>query len=966
MAIQCKESTKSKRAEPTAGPSEDDRYGPNPIAPHTRLRIHRTDVVGGRTRIMIAGGTTHGVYLDMEGAVLSSTGPIANFRIHQVTPTASYAFVATTVDEVRGKLVTLGPTTRPPATRDQEARVLHVGTEDGQTRIVIGCGTEQGVTLGMRGTLVGSNIDFEIAVVDARKSIAFVKASFDEIDQTRLVTLHAAKPRTAIQRRATGAAAAADVQTTAVAGVASASAALPHLATIQRAFGKHDVSNVRAQVGGPAAAATGALGAQAYATGDTVAFASTPDLHTAAHEAAHAIQQRHGAVGFQGLGAANDEHERHADAVADAVVAGQSAEPILDRVAEPATARSDGAVQAKRGDPARSTDQIRVEVIRLSLRNAQHEIEKWGGAPDPGKVIVDTRMHLAEANATLGGITLPSSQLEAIHPQMEATTRAVHDVMRVHGDRPPVTQLAAQVVQLRTRLHLDPSRSYGGGGNVKASQRNQNESEVVGPVMDLVRSEGEAAYRDLVEIDVRKSGDEHAPYQPDERVSIIGAVVGKLQHHVMYAHAILDEHPADTSSAKSQVVAASVPIQQLRAWIFARQDNARLLSLVDLLLHEFDALRAAVGLESLAKEPVPPPARASIEGAVQEQNAVGSAEKHLNTALETKFKAFAEGAERFAKHAILAPPAPKSSFWEELAKGILISVIGNVIGPVVGALVKANASAMTEASLGFLADATTDSVQAIAGKIADDAFATAASENDKVRNVALFKQGLVLTQAECVREAQDTITRRVGAKNISAAELRAMQKDIDKASLPEVASMAFQHAAHGFALLTSRLGLGRQQRDGHEVSSMDDYFGKPIGGPRFGDAKIGGKLGTTGVGRLRVSLFDDGRFAGYRIETFALHGMVGDLAEAALAHAGYRMDQLALPLEIEVAPPSSGRDATALLAIDERGELRATSGWSELQGPRARARNADFYATPEKLWQSLRRDPIPRGIVERG
>src|SRR5205085_8123840 len=122
-----------------------------------------------------------------------------------------------------------------------------------------------------------------------------------------------------VQRRATGNATSGDVQATAKAGVASASSPLPHLAAIQRSFGKHDVSNIRTETGGAAAAASGALGAAAYATGDRVAFASAPDLHTAAHEAAHVIQQQRGAVGFQGLGAADDEHERHADAVADAV-----------------------------------------------------------------------------------------------------------------------------------------------------------------------------------------------------------------------------------------------------------------------------------------------------------------------------------------------------------------------------------------------------------------------------------------------------------------------------------------------------------------------------------------------------------------------------------------------------------------------------------------------------------------------
>lgn len=70
---------------------------------------------------------------------------------------------------------------------------------------------------------------------------------------------------------------------------------LPHLDSIQAAFGRHDVSNVRAHTDAHAAEAAQSMGAEAYTTGDRVAFASaTPDLHTAAHEAAHVLQQRAG------------------------------------------------------------------------------------------------------------------------------------------------------------------------------------------------------------------------------------------------------------------------------------------------------------------------------------------------------------------------------------------------------------------------------------------------------------------------------------------------------------------------------------------------------------------------------------------------------------------------------------------------------------------------------------------------
>lgn len=104
---------------------------------------------------------------------------------------------------------------------------------------------------------------------------------------------------------------------------------LPHLDRIQASFGQHDVSRVQAHVGGAAAEASAAMGAVAYAIRDHVAFASAPDLHTAAHEAAHTVQQR-GAVQLRGVDADQEDDERHADAVADRVVRGESAERLLD------------------------------------------------------------------------------------------------------------------------------------------------------------------------------------------------------------------------------------------------------------------------------------------------------------------------------------------------------------------------------------------------------------------------------------------------------------------------------------------------------------------------------------------------------------------------------------------------------------------------------------------------------------
>jgi hypothetical protein len=123
-----------------------------------------------------------------------------------------------------------------------------------------------------------------------------------------------------------------EVQDTATAGVSGTGGALPHADKIQASFGAvHDVSSIQAHVGGNAAAATERMGADAYATGNQIAFRQAPSLHTAAHEAAHVMQQRDGVQLLGGVGTKGDSHEQNADAVADRVVAGQSAADLLPR-----------------------------------------------------------------------------------------------------------------------------------------------------------------------------------------------------------------------------------------------------------------------------------------------------------------------------------------------------------------------------------------------------------------------------------------------------------------------------------------------------------------------------------------------------------------------------------------------------------------------------------------------------------
>lgn len=104
----------------------------------------------------------------------------------------------------------------------------------------------------------------------------------------------------------------------------------PFRQRIQASFGSHDISSVKAFSDASAKQANTRLGALAYASREKVAFRGYPDLHTAAHEAAHIIQQRQGVQIENGTGKKGDPYERHADGVADRVVQGKSVQSLLN------------------------------------------------------------------------------------------------------------------------------------------------------------------------------------------------------------------------------------------------------------------------------------------------------------------------------------------------------------------------------------------------------------------------------------------------------------------------------------------------------------------------------------------------------------------------------------------------------------------------------------------------------------
>jgi hypothetical protein len=157
-----------------------------------------------------------------------------------------------------------------------------------------------------------------------------------------------------------------DIQARASEGVKGSGGSLPFLDVIQRSFGAHDIGSARAHTDENAQSAARDIGANAYATGTDVAFAGTPDLHTAAHEAAHVVQQRAG-VHLKGVGQSGDAYEQHADQVADLVVQGKSAEGLLDTMSDRG-GDSTHAVQMDEGEDHRKKKKVgKASMARLKL-----------------------------------------------------------------------------------------------------------------------------------------------------------------------------------------------------------------------------------------------------------------------------------------------------------------------------------------------------------------------------------------------------------------------------------------------------------------------------------------------------------------------------------------------------------------------------------------------------------------------
>ena len=397
-------------------------------------------------------------------------------------------------------------------------------------------------------------------------------------------------------------------------GLTGAATALPHADAIQRSLGPaHDVSGLRAHVGGPAAEAAAAIGATAYATGEHVAFASTPDLHTAAHEVAHVFQQRAGVQLLGGVGQAGDAYERHADAVADRVVAGQSAAELLTAgpgAATPAVQRK-GASPDQLGGIASSLLTVSDGVARLAeatadLMIAKARAERLLAQWQTGKL--DTQGAAREVVHVLGATIEPISALKAAVAHQAAMPNAIRQ--RDHEGREEAQALGsnravifdalnnlARVVLTLARSTADAPRDTiraVSAGPAALASHLANLAEVdamnrmLDTVADLARPLGWSPPANVEQADVVRFAFEACPPGGhEERAGVCGLDgLARVEARVAFHHAC-------EGVTESFATAASKVQQPLEAMI--KEDQKAQSLVIDIVMSALDkAISAAV------------------------------------------------------------------------------------------------------------------------------------------------------------------------------------------------------------------------------------------------------------------------------------------------------------------------------------------------------------------------------------
>ncbi len=638
------------------------------------------------------------------------------------------------------------------------------------------------------------------------------------------------------------------------------------------------------------------------------------------------------------------------------------------------TAAPFGPQQEPRADArAEPPKNVRYDAIRGVLAMTKNELAGDDGSS--GRVLhvlFETKVHLAEAMALLqeSGIDLERPHLEALQAHVDDVSRALNAfraVVEKSKDAPvhasALRDLGEREQRLRGLLGLEAKP--GPNATPSALDGGASRQGSVAPILEIIRIEASRAYAELA--------------HDGKRDAIVGRVSPTLLRHLIYVRGAMGQDPNGQDAQivhvhAAHVETASAEILKLRRWISGREGNASLQATFAPVIGELDALRTTVGLDSVMEMNAPAVSQRVHESEGAEGRAALDAWAHFDREMSGLQTLFEKGTERFEKVAPLKnTPSGGASGSMALAVRFLLMTATNIALPGVGTFVTSFVAAglLREGTAAFI----TSSIEAEVKKTAQDTAKLLVKKHEKdvdsnqdVRERTLFAETMVQVQMETSLAVRDSIGTLLKEKKISADHLNAMAVAARTAAI-SMRDQAFRETAYGYAALQAHRGLtsvdAQDPKAKQAADGMDGYLDKNV----HGSAR---KEGTSGVGKLRVKVTQDNDTLQVRFLSFQVHGMNNDMARAILEHAGHRLDNLQLPLEIEIEPPRWGMRSGVdfpFLVVDAKGTLRDARDWGAIKEAVKHKffkapRDVALIATPYACWEALKPAKLPSGIVK--